>query len=353
MRYFYRRLIIYVKFYGWLLLLLSLFRLLFFFSYCDVSGILTHYKGDLLVAIWTGFRCDTVVLCYLLIILFALNLLGFGCITEPLQKKYDRLLHIFFKIYSSLAFSIVYWIGIIDYFYYRNFQAHFDARLFGIVDDGTKAVMASVWSDYPVITVMLVFIILLFGWIKLVNRTAARPAPKVKSNNIVLSLSAVLLSTGLLFLGGRSSLSEFPFDKNTLTFSSNLSLNDMAANGIFMLSDCLSDRDEINIDLHRLPAAHGFSSFDEAREAWGASTLADSSTIFAQKTTAQRDPSGYRPPNVVLILMEGWSSDFFNFHSEHFNLLGALEAELPQLIHYPFCPCQLRHRGCYGNFFYQ
>jgi uncharacterized membrane protein len=30
----------------------------------------------------------------------------------------------------------------VDYFSYRNFQTHFDNRVFGIIEDGTKAMMA-------------------------------------------------------------------------------------------------------------------------------------------------------------------------------------------------------------------
>ena len=248
-------------------------------------------------------------------------------------------MHFLYKCYYILLFVIIFWINVIDYFYYRNFQTHFDNRLFGIVEDGTKAVMASVWSDYPVIILILIFILVLYGWIKIVNLLQKKSKIWFCFHNIFAHIIVVIFSIGLWFLGARGSVSMFPFRKNDLVFSVNLHLNDAAANGLYKLKEAISERmsNTLHVTANHLLSAHGFNSLADAQKDWNTDIITDSCTIFEIKTTANNVLLKNAPPNIVLVLMEGWSSDFFNFHSRRFNLLGALEAEMPYLFFYPFC----------------
>jgi len=338
--HFYKRLTEYIKIYLLLLGVFILFRILFLCTYGNLGEIFQSYKIDLLKTFWHGFRCDTVVLSFALMPLFLLNLLGFlFAFKQNLTTGYNRFLYFFSKSYYIILFAVIYWVNVVAHFYYRNFQTHFDDRIFGIVEDGTKAVMASVWSDYPAVMLILVFIILWYGWIKIVNKLQAQEKPLFRFNNLFAHIATIILSTGLLFLGARSSLSTFPFQKNDLVFSTNLRLNDAAANGMYMLKEAISDRAKhsLHLSARELFATHGFSTLEEAKKDWDSGTLTDSCTIFDFKTTDYNPFLENNPPNIVLIIMEGWSSDFFNFHTPQFNLLGALEDELPHLIHYPFC----------------
>ncbi len=336
---FCQRLLVYIKIYLLLLVVFLIFRFLFLFSYGNLSDIFLNYKYDLQKAFWQGFRCDTVVLCYMLIPLFALNLLSFACFNHKWISKYDRFLYVFTCIYSTLLFVVIYWINIIDYFYYRNFQSHFDSRLFGIVEDGTKNVMSSVWSDYPTITVFLVFLVFLYVWIKIIRWVLVSRKTQNKITQPLVQIGIVILSLGLLFLGARGSVTIFPFNKNDLQFSVNLFVNDVAPNGVFCLKRTLVDRAKngANINTKVLLQDYGYSSLEDAKKDWETANLDDTTTLFAQKTTLIDSFLENNPPNVVLIIMEGWSSDFFRFHSADLNLLGHLETQLPGLIHYPYC----------------
>jgi len=337
--HFYKRLSDYIKIYLLLLILFTLFRLLFLSTYCDVD-IFQHYKGDLLKTFWVGFRCDTVVLCFSLFPLFALNLLEFLFFWKQLlTNAFHRFLQFFSKCYYIIIFVVFFWVNVCDYFYYRNFQSHFDNRVFGIIEDGTKEVLASVWADYPVITVTLIFFLALFGWIKMVNRIQSQGKPLFIFNSIGAHIATVILSSGLLFIGARSSFTTFPFQKNALVFSPHTRLNDATANGVFSLNEAISDRVQHSLHLNsgNLLAIHGFNSLDEAKKVWNSEIITDSCNFFERITTDYHSFLDTAPPNIVLIIMEGWSSDLFNFHSKQFNLLGALEEELQQLIFFPFC----------------
>jgi phosphoglycerol transferase MdoB-like AlkP superfamily enzyme len=316
-----------------------LFRTLFLYTYGDIE-MLQHFKGDLLRTFWTGFRCDTVVLSYTLAPLFILNILGFlFYFNQRWIAGFDRVLQIFSRCYYIIIFVAFFLINLCDYFYYRNFQAHFDNRAFGIIEDGAKEVMASVWSDYPVITVLLILFAVLYGWIKLVNKLQKQKKPLFHFKTIWALIATVIITSGLLFLGIRSSFSVFPFRKNDLAFSVNLRLNDAAANGVFALNEAITDRiqNTLHLNAENLLAAHGFSSLEEAKNDWDSGEISGSCSFFELKTTSHNAFLESAPPNIVLILMEGWSSDFFNFHSKRFNMLGALEKELQYLIFYPFC----------------
>jgi len=317
-----------------------LFRLWFLFTYCDLAEVLIHYKRDLLLTFWHGFRCDTVVLSFALMPVFVFYLLGLLFYIKPtLGAGYNRFLHFFSNIYFIILFIAIFWICIVDFFYYRNFQAHFDSRVFGIVEDGAKEVMASVWSDYPVITLSLVFVIALVGWIKIIKFIQLIEKPFSYFNTIFAHIVTAILAVGLLLLGARSSLSTFPFRKNDLVFSSHLRLNDAAANGVFMLKEAISDRMEYSLRLKvsDLLPAHGYNSIEEAKNDWNAGKCSDNCNFFCSKTTPYHSFLTENPPNIVLIVMEGWSSNLFNYHSNSFNLLGALGEQLPHLIHFPFC----------------
>jgi len=337
--HFYQRLSQYLKIYLLLLGLFLLFRVLFLCTYCDVA-MLQQYKTDFLKTFWVGFRCDTVVLCFSLFPLFVLNLFGFlFFFKETLVSGYHRFLQVFSKVYYIILFILIFWVNVCDFFYYRTFHTHFDHRVFGIFEDGTKEVMTSVWSDYPVILVSLFFIVLLFGWLKIVNKLQSQTKPLIYPNKVGVFVATIMISSGLLFLGARSSFTTFPFQKNALAFSPYQRLNDAAANGVFMLNEAISDKMQNTLQLNpqSLLAGHGFTNLAEAKKDWDSGTMTDSCHFFAWKTTPDNPFLETEPPNIVLIIMEGWSSDFFNFHSEQCNMLGNLEQELPNLLFFPFC----------------
>jgi hypothetical protein len=106
-----------------------------------------------------------------------------------------------------------------------------------------------------------------------------------------------------------------------------------------MLKDAISNKMKSNLRLNArsILSAHGYSTLEEAKRDWDSGVVTDTSTIFEWATTPFNAVVKGTPPNIVVVIMESWSSDFFNFHSPQFNLLGALAEELPHLIHYPFC----------------
>ncbi|MCL2247253.1 MAG: LTA synthase family protein [Lentimicrobiaceae bacterium] len=349
--HFYKRLSECIKIYLLLLSVFLLFRLLFLCTYGNLTEIFQNFKVDFLKTFWVGFRCDTVVLCFALTPPLLLNIFSLLCalcvnplqlnraVSFKIQAKINRFLHFFDKFYYIILFVILFLINVVDHFYYRNFQARFDSRVFGIVEDGTKEVMASVWADYPVVILTLVFVLTLLVWIKLVNKLQSKEKTWFCFHRLSAHIIVVVLSIALWFLGARSSFSTFPFQKNDLVFSVNLHLNDAAANGVFKLKEAISERlnDSFRLSAKSLFSAHGFASLEDAKRDWDSSIVTDSSTIFERTTTSQNPFLENNPPHIVLILMEGWSSDFFQYHSSSFNLLGSLKEELPYLIFYPFC----------------
>ena len=65
-------------------------------------------------------------------------------------------------------------------YYYQTYHTHFDVFIFGLVDDDTRATLANIWQDYPVLRMTLLVLVLaavpgsLARW--LLRRKAAVPA---------------------------------------------------------------------------------------------------------------------------------------------------------------------------------
>lgn len=75
---------------------------------------------------------------------------------------------------------IVAGVAIGNYFYYQTYHNHIDVFAFGLVDDDTRAVLANLWQDYPVIKGVLGAILLALPPVWFSYRTRAmtlRPWP--------------------------------------------------------------------------------------------------------------------------------------------------------------------------------
>ena len=53
--------------------------------------------------------------------------------------------------YAGLLAFVIAAVAISNYYYFQTYGNHFDVFVFGLADDQTSAVLASIWSDYPVL----------------------------------------------------------------------------------------------------------------------------------------------------------------------------------------------------------
>ena len=116
------------------------------------DGIFNNYSYDLISSFITGLRFDTQILCYAFALIFLLNFLHF----IP-KEKLQKFIISFSKTYAIVVLAILIFILLIDHQFYTYFQTHINILVYGFMEDDTSAVMSSVWSDHPVIKILLAF----------------------------------------------------------------------------------------------------------------------------------------------------------------------------------------------------
>ena len=309
------------------ILIFMAFRILLLYSFGDMDE-LSLNKSYLVKAIWFGFRFDTMVLCYFMTPVVILMLLGFSI---PIRFNYQRFMNTFMRWYFIVSYSVLILLQISDFYFFKFFQSHFNLLVFGILDDDTKAVLQSVWTDYPVIWISIVLFFLIFCLVWLFSRiTKGNTVSNLKY--LWSKMVFIILFLCMFFLGMRSSLSTFPLLKDDATISPNNFINSIVLNGVFALSEAFSERNHfaIDSDMNKTLNSDGFDNNRQVIETFlGRKITGTGNPIDSLVRYTPSDPFLEKnPPNVIFVLMESMSNYYFDLHSENFNLLGALEPAL-------------------------
>lgn len=287
---------------------------------------LRDYHADVLKAFITGVRYDTTVFAYIFLPLFLLALI-------PLKRRwYSVFSERFLTGYATGALFIVLLLQTGDFYFFKFFQSHFNLLAFGIFYDDTKAVLESVWTDYPVIRI-LIFLILAFGFLIWITRKIAHTQVFYDILPVVwIRILLVVVFILLYGMGMRGSLGSYPIEKDDATISPNSFVNNLTMNGVFALKDAYADnkRNTITTDSLVILKKFRYQTCQDALTDMGlqgrqVNTFSDA----LLDTTGKNEFLEKNPPNVVFILMESWAGYYFDLHSKELNLMGALETELP------------------------
>jgi phosphoglycerol transferase MdoB-like AlkP superfamily enzyme len=294
---------------------------------------LIEYKPDLILAYLVGFKFDTVVLTYCYVILVLLNIII--CVIPYKHDVYYGLFKKFQYWYIMIIGFLHFIILIIDFYFYKFFQSHINLLFFGIVEDDTKAVLLSVWTDYPIIKLIILIILFLIAFSFLIKRLQKRDyffKPKSVFAKIIFAFVFIVFYG----LGMRGSLGTFPLEKDDATISKNHFINDLTLNGVFALRDSYADRQKyrISTDIPKMLVQYGFKTPAEAVGAYLNKPIdedADLQKLLLSKTPVDTFLKS-NPPHVVFVLMESMSNYYLDLHTPSLNLLGTIEEVLDRCI---------------------
>lgn len=315
-----------------LLFAVRLFFLIRLFSSEEVR----HFRPEIVKAFFTGWRFDTMVMMYGLAIPMLLCLAGLLFSSD----KFNRGVNNFNMHFSKFILLVFTFIGIVDVYYFNYFQSHINVLAFGLFEDDTGAVLKSVWSDYPVIKVLLA--LLLTGYlIHLVVKKIFRTNRIIRFHNKSLAPVMSVIALGGFFIGMRGSLGTFPLQIDDSTVCDNSNVNLLPMNGVFAIKEAFLMRSrQMSIDgniafLKKL----GFDSVESATDAYYHKPDNNHPYESYFDTTSVKN-SDYTPPHVVFFLMESMSNNNLYYHSATLNLYGALEKHLSKDIFLRnFLPC--------------
>lgn len=308
------------------------FRTSILINYGNFSELI-EYKSDLIMAYLVGFKFDTVVLTYCYVILVVLNIII--CVIPYKHDVFHGFLKKFEYWYIMIIGFIFFTVLIIDFYFYKFFQSHINLLFFGIVEDDTRAVLLSVWTDYPIIKLIILIILFLFAFSFLIKRIHKRNY-SIKIKSVFAKVLFAFVFIVLYGLGMRGSLGTFPLEKDDATISKNNFINDLTVNGAFALRDSHADRKKYSIstNIPKMLAQYGFKTPGEAISAYLNKTIDEDADLQKQllsKTSVDTFLIN-NPPHVVFLLMESMSNYYLDLHTPSLNLLGALEEVLDECI---------------------
>lgn len=277
---------------------------------------------DLSRALWVGLRFDL----KLLAILFG-PWLVLITVLRSLPSGFYRYFTRAFWVYLSVVLLSINTLSVTNYYYMTFYQSPINALIFGFLEDDTQAVLATLWTDFPVIRTVLSLLVLttieVYACIRFA--TSAR-AGKVLSSNDKLTLINVLLILILVFLS-RGSLGKFPLRTMHLSVSSNSFINNLVANGPYALWLAYKERtnNQLGKDPIRYLQSLGFDSPAQAYAACFPDTPLENASPPTHRLLPKNSHAETQPPFVVFALMESWGAHVMQFdHAQHNDLLGAL-----------------------------
>ena len=217
---------------------------------------------------------------------------------------------------ALVALAIFVLADLVNFGFYGFYMTPISALVFGLAQDDTAAIIATIWRDWPVVTYVVVW-----GVLTTVPWAAARFLPvivNVKRPGIVCALCVVAVTLAMVAMG-RGSFGTFPLRQQDLIVGPDPFINATVTNGIAALNEANKTRKALELKggvtagLNRL----GFATPEEA--------LSTLERVRGSVPEAQKPARSY---HVIVALMEGMGRTEFEMDGPGNDMLGALRNEL-------------------------
>ena len=304
------------------LLLMSIFRAVFFIHYNTIDNISLYYF-DLLNSFVLGARIDLTVLGYIqapiTIILIILYYLKSAWLIKFISKQIKYYLFIFYVLVSLLLVS--------DFGFYSYFKDHINILYFGLFEDDTYALMITMIENYNVTLILSLFVtylvIVYLVVSKILNTKNGTIGSILTVKNSVLIFVTIFL---LNFLAIRGTFGMYPLGKMIPNVSQNDFINNLSQNGVRAFMKAYKIRKKFTNDKYDLIALTGFkNNIKEAFKIYKGTSNIDEENLLnniTYKTSIKKDLKDY---NVVVIMVESFGMPILNYNSKEFNIMGDLK----------------------------
>lgn len=207
---------------------------------------------------------------------------------------------------------------VVSVYYFATFSRSIDIFVFGLMDDDTRAILATLWHGYPVLRTLALLAAVLGATYWLAQRWGSGiMRARLARRALVPSALRLFLIIGVTVLACRGSLGTFPLNKDDTGISSLRLLNDITPNGISAFFWALSERDN-DKRFSPVTADEGARLYRRFLGRPGR----DLQPFMA--STGANPPARARPPHVVLQVMESMGHHMNTHDRPGRDLLGAL-----------------------------
>jgi hypothetical protein len=234
--------------------------------------------------------------------------------------------------------------SLVNLHYFGFYKTPIDPVVFGFFEDDTKAILQTIWSDFPVTLTLVVLAVA--SWGAMAARKAAYGRLSLRLNRgigdrripVWLTLLGVLLALFLLVLTTKGTLRAMALGRQNVSVTTSQFLNDMVPNGVIALKFAWDGRKASQnfsdplLGLRQL----GYDSPMAAARVLGIEAGDDKAlraSLFA-KGDEIPPPAGKSRKNLLFFLMESWSAEPFRYQAKDFDVLGRLAPTLTQACHF-------------------
>ena len=227
--------------------------------------------------------------------------------------------------------------SLVNLHYFGFYKTPIDAIVFGFFEDDTKAIVQTIWSDFPVVLTLGILFGLsmaaimsrrwLFG--RLSRLLVAYKFP------LWLTLLGVLLGMLMLVMSIKGTLRAMALGKQNVSVTTSQFLNDMVPNGVTALKfawDSRRDSQDLSDPLLGLKRL-GFGSPMQAARELGI-VAADEKALHEALMVNGTGQPGKRKKNMLFFLVESWSAEPFLYQANDFDVLGRLAPTMSQACHF-------------------
>ena len=235
--------------------------------------------------------------------------------------------------------------SLVNLHYFGFYKTPIDPVVFGFFEDDTKAIVQTIWSDFPVVTTLLVLVGLSWAAVAVRRRLYARlsqglnQAIAQRRLPVLATLLGVLLALFLLVLTTKGTLRAMALGRQNVSVTTSQFLNDMVPNGVIALKFAWDARRESQnlsdplLGLRRL----GYATPMDAARALGLPVQDEAELrrfLLPPSSVAATAAPAAKHKNLLFFLMESWSAEPFLYHGPTFDVLGRLAPTLSQACHF-------------------
>lgn len=208
---------------------------------------------------------------------------------------------------------------IINIGFYKFYGTPISSIIFGFLQDDTKAIIETIWKDWPVWkyvgSLLLGTFLPILAAAFLIKPARHEPTRSRTAATVVFGILVTLIVVAC----ARGGFSKFPLRQQDLNVSTNPFINAMTTNGPQAMYEASKAQKALSLgnDPETTLKELGFKSAAEAE------------ALLEPLRKGEPHPAPAHRPDIVFALMESMSRDMFDVHDAEFNnTLGALEKEL-------------------------
>jgi len=259
-----------------------------------------------------GFRFDIKLIATILLIFLYVPGIFFLFFRQRLFLRVEQVL-------LFALFIVLFIFSFIEFGYYLFFGNAIDLLIFGIVDDGTSAVLHSILGDWRLVFLSVISAVFVGGLSYVYyKKYIHKPDVYTTANRGKASLKIIGIIVFLMLLA-RGTLDTFPLSRKIVNTNDNAFLNALVLNPMWHFYYAKRDKDEndFTVTSNKILKIAKVKSLDELKERAGYTVDNPLKRVTPKNTLLEK-----KPPHVIFVLCEGWSIHPVLGQSKENNILG-------------------------------